>query len=110
MSSVGIGAVLVSAATNNSGVAVSCTNGALVGVGRMVPVGVGKTGWKGVGVGCNAGWKGVEVGLAFGLTVTSVKACAEDAVPQAELNKVSAMRMKRTTARRLENFIGLCPT
>jgi len=37
----------------------------LVGVGRIVPVGLGKTGWKGVGVACIAGWKGVGVGLEF---------------------------------------------
>jgi hypothetical protein len=30
----------------------------------MVPVGLGKTGWKGVGVDCMAGWKGVGVELA----------------------------------------------
>ena len=39
--------------------------GRFVGVGRIVPVGLGKTGWKGVGVACIAGWKGVGVGLVF---------------------------------------------
>jgi hypothetical protein len=74
MSSVGSGAVLVNAATKSSGVVVGWISGLLVGVGRIVPVGVGKTGWKGVGVGPGAGWKGVDVGLAFGSTVTMVKA------------------------------------
>ena len=43
-SSVGAGAGLVSAAMAGSGVGVSGMNGRLVGVGRIVPVGVGKTG------------------------------------------------------------------
>lgn len=93
--------MLVNAATNASGVAVAGRNGGLVGVGRMVPVGVGKTGWKGVGVGPSAGWKGVEVGLAFGLAVTNVKGrdCAAGAVPQAALSKVSANKTKMNVAR-----------
>jgi hypothetical protein len=53
---------------------------------------VGKTGWKGVGVGPIAGWKGVEVGLASGLAVTKVKACAAGAGPQAVMNKPSTSR------------------
>ena len=90
---------MVNPATNGSDVAVARMNGRLVGVGRIVPVGVGKTGWKGVGVGCNAGWKGVAVGLASGLTVTNARACASGAVPHAELSRVSASRINRNVAR-----------
>jgi hypothetical protein len=111
MSSVGKGAVLVNAATNASGVAVAGRNGRLVGVGRIVPVGVGKTGWKGVGVGWKAGWKGVDVGLAFGLAVTNVKGrdCAAGAVPQAALTRVNDSKSKKNVALLMITFIGLCP-
>jgi len=43
-SSVGSGAGLVNAATKGSEVEVARMKGGLVGVGRIVPVGVGKTG------------------------------------------------------------------
>jgi len=73
--------------------------GTFVGVGRMVPVGVGKTGWKGVGVDCAAGWKGVAVGLAFGLAVTNVNGRAEDdpagVAPQDVLNSVRISKNKK---------------
>lgn len=101
----GSGAVLVRAATNGSGVLVAGRNGGLVGVGRIVPVGVGKTGWKGVGVGPWAGWKGVAVGLALGLAVTMAKACAAGADPQDALKSVSASSEIRKFARRQKGFI-----
>lgn len=63
-----------------------------VGVGRMVPVGVGKTGWKAVGVGPGAGWKGVEVGLALGLAVTRLKGRADALFPQPARNKAMTIR------------------
>ena len=71
----------------------------LVGVGKIVPVGVGKTGWKGVGVGCAAGWKGVEVGLALGLAVTNVNGREDVSVvvaPHELLNKANTNRNKRS--------------
>jgi hypothetical protein len=103
MSRVGSGAVLVKAATSGSGVEVAGRNGGLVGVGRIVPVGVGKTGWKGVGVGPCAGWNGVEVGLASGLAVTNVKACAAGAGPQDALKRAS--NAKRNAVRQGDDFI-----
>ena len=84
--------------------------GMLVGVGRIVPVGVGKTGWKGVGVGPNAGWKGVAVGLALGLAVTNVngREGAAGVFPQA-VNTVNANRLRRSVARWSDGFIGSGP-
>jgi hypothetical protein len=94
--------VLVKAATKGSGVAVDWAKGKLVGVGKIVPVGVGKTGWKGVGVGPGAGWNGVEVGLAFGLAVTNVngKDCAAGVDPQALLRKTITNMENREVALR----------
>lgn len=111
MSSVGSAAGLGRFATAGSIVAVVRMTGRLVGVGRIVPVGVGKTGWKGVGVGCNAGWKGVDVGLAFGLAVTNVKGrdFAAGTVPQAALTRVNDSKSKRNVALLMITFIGLCP-
>jgi hypothetical protein len=77
----------------------------------MVPVGVGKTGWKGVGVGKSAGWKGVAVGLGSGLAVTKVngrEAGLAGADPQAE-RAVSAKRLRRSVARWSEGFIDIGP-
>jgi hypothetical protein len=68
---------------------------------------VGKTGWKGVGVGPSAGWKGVAVGLGFGLAVTKVNGREEaggGAAPQA-VRTVSVNRLKRSVARWSEGFI-----
>jgi hypothetical protein len=73
----------------------------------MVPVGVGKTGWKGVGVGPSAGWKGVAVGGELGSAVTKVSACAAGAGPQA----VTVVRIKRKSsslALRKDAFIRSC--
>jgi len=58
---------------------VAATFGWFVGVGRIVPVGLGKTGWNGVGVACKAGWNGVAVGLAPGFT-ESIGEVEEEAV------------------------------
>jgi len=69
---------------------------------------VGKTGWKGVGVGPGAGWKGVAVGLGFGLAVTKVKG-REDWLaggsPQA-VRMVSVNKLKRSVARRRDGFMS----
>lgn len=111
-SSVGRGIESTGAVWVGPSVKAGTTNGLLVGVGRMVPVGVGKTGWKGVGVGPCAGWKGVAVGLALGFSVTIVngRACALVAVPQDVLDKINAIAHKRKAIWRKDDFIGSCPT
>ena len=87
----GKGAGLGRSATAESKVAVTRMVGIFVGVGWIVPVGVGKTGWKGVGVGSKAGWKGVNVGLGLGFAVTKVKGkeWLAGAGPQDVLNAIN---------------------
>ena len=99
MSRVGRGAGLGKTATG-SGVLVAGRVGRLVGVGKIVPVGLGKTGWKGVGVAWSAGWKGVAVGLAFGSAVAKSNgggtAPGVPAQPvRLALRKMTAMRIAR---------------
>jgi len=72
--------------------------GIFVGVGRIVPVGVGKTGWKGVGVGPCAGWKGVAVGLALGSVVTKVNG-REEAAGGGEPQAVRESRITMSAVR-----------